>query len=145
MVDALLNDKFLLVREHKIGQHANFHEVQKVSTYFDPHSFMRGCEFMALLYLVGKDLEVLFKDAAHRSLADSSLCGQFGRRTTGICPQLFPRVFNHSLSSNCSLSALARSIGCLACLPELLDHFPNRFTPNLKLFCNGRITLTLFM
>ena len=145
MVDVLLNVKFLLVREHQIGQHAIFHEVQKVSTSFDPHSFMRECELMALLHLVGEGLEVLLKAAAHRSLADSSLCGQFGRRTTGICPQLFPHVFNHSLGSNCSLSALARSIGCLACLPELLDHFPHRFTPNLKLFCDGRMILTLFM
>ena len=104
---------------------------------------MRGCELMALLHHVGEGLEVLLKDAAHRSLADSCLCGQFGHRTTGICPLLFPRVFNHSLGLNCSLSALARSIGCLACLPELLDHFPNRCTPNLKLFCDGRITLTL--
>ena len=54
-------------------------------------------------------------------------------------------VFNHSLGSNYSPSALSRSIGCLACLPELPDHFSNRFTPNLKLFCDGRITLTLFM
>ena len=145
MVDALLNVQFLLVREHQIGQHAIFHEVQKVSTSFDLYPFMRGCELMALLHLVGEGLDILLKDAAHRSLADSSLCGQFGRRTTGICLQLFPRVFNHSLGSNCSLSALARSIGCLACLPELLDHFPNRFTPNLKLFCDDRITLTLFM
>ena len=53
---------------------------------------MRGCELMALLHLVGEGLEVLLKNAAHRSLADSSLCGQFGRRTTGICPQLFPHV-----------------------------------------------------
>ena len=141
MVDALLNVKFLLVREHQIGQHAIFHEVQKVSTSFDLHSFMRGCELMALLHLVGKGLEVLLKDAAHRSLEDSSLCCQFGRRTTGICPQLFSRVFNHSLGSNSFISALTRSIGCLACLPELLDHFPNSFTPNLKLFCDGRITL----
>ena len=145
MVDALLNVKFLLVREHQIGQHAIFHEVQKVSTSFDPHSFMSGYKLMALLHLVREGLEVLLKDAAHRSLADSSLCGQFGRRTTGICPQLFSRVFNHSLDSNCSLSALTRLIGCLACLPELLDHFPNRFTPNLKLFCDGQITLTLFI
>ena len=93
MVDALLNVKFLLVRDHQIRQHAIFHEVQKVPTSFDPHSFMRRCELMALLHLVGEGLEVLIKDAAHRSLADSSLCGQFGRRTTGICPQLFPRVF----------------------------------------------------
>ena len=106
---------------------------------------MRGCKLMALLHFEGEGLEVLLKDAAHRSLADFSLCGQFGRRTTGICPQLFPRVFNYSLGSNCCLSALARSSGCLACLPELLDHFSNRFTPNLKLFCDGRITLTLFM
>ena len=145
MADSLLNVKFLLVREHQIGQHAIFRKVQKVSTSFDPHSFMRGCELMALLHLLGEGLEVFLKDAAHRSLADSSLCGQFDRRTTEICFQLFPRVFNHSLSSNCSLSALARSIGCLTCLPELLDHFPNRFTPNLKLFCDGQITLTLFM
>ena len=145
MVDALLNVKFLLVREHQIGQHAIFHEVQQVSTSFDPHSFMRGCELMALLHLVGEGLEVLLKDAAHRSLADCSLCGQLGRRTTGIGPQLFPRVFNHSLGLNCSLSALARSNGCLVCHPELLDHFQTRFTPNLKLFCDGRITLTLFM
>ena len=113
-----------------------------------PSSFMRGCELMALLNLVGECLEVLLKDAAHRSLADSSFCCQFGRRTMGLCPQLFPRVFNHSLGSNCSLSTLARSIGCLASLPELLellDPFPNRFTPNLKLFWDGRITLTLFM
>ena len=142
MVDALLNVKFLLLREHQIGQHAIFHEVQKVSTSFDPHSFMRECELMALLHLVGECLEVLLKD---RSLADSSLCGQFGRRTTVICPQLFPRVFIHSLDSNCSLSALSRSIGWISCLPELLDHFPNRITPNLKLFCDGRNTLTLFM
>ena len=93
MVDALLNVKFLLVREHQIGQHAIFHEVQKVSTSFDPHSFMCGCELMALLHLVGEGLEVLLKDAAHRCLADSSLCGQFARQTTRICPQLFPRVF----------------------------------------------------
>ena len=33
----------------------------------------------------------------------------------------------------------------MACLPELLDHFPNRFTPNLKLFCDGGITVTFFM
>ena len=145
MVDSLLNVKFLLVRDHQIGQHSIFHEVQKVSTSFDPHSFMRGCKLMALLHLVGEFLEVLLKDAAHRSLADSSLCGQFGRRTTGICSQPFPRVFNHSLGSNCFLYALAQSIGCLACLSELLDYFPNRFTPNLKLFCDGRITLTLFM
>ena len=116
-----------------------------MSTSFDPHLFMRGCELMALLHLVGEGLEVLLKDAAHRSLADSSLCGQFGRQTSGICPQLFPRVFIHLLGSNCSLSALARSIRCLACLPKFLDHFPNRFTPNLKLFCNDRITLTLSM
>ena len=145
MVDALLNVKFLLVREHQIGQHAIFHEVQKVLTSFDPHSFMRGCERLALLHLVGEGLGVLLKDTAHRSLDDSSLCSQFGLRTTGICFQLFPRVFKHSLDANCSLSALARSIGCLACLPELLDHFSSRFTPNLKLFCDGRITLTLFM
>ena len=106
---------------------------------------MRGCELMALLHLVGEGLEVLLSDAAHRSLADSSVCGQFDRRTPGICPQLFPCVFNHSLGSNCSLFALARSIGCLACLPELLDHFPDCFTPNLKLFYDGRITLALFM
>ena len=31
MVDALLNVKSLFVREHQIGQHAIFHEVQKVS------------------------------------------------------------------------------------------------------------------
>ena len=142
MVDALLNVKFLLIREHQIGQHAIFHEVRKVSTSFDPHSFMRGCEFMAFLHLVGEGLEVLFKDAAYRSVADSSLCDQFGRRTTGICSQLFPRVFSHSLGSNCSLSALAWSIGWLACLNELLDYFLNRFSPNLKLFCNGRITPT---
>ena len=73
--DTLLNVKFLLVREHQIGQHDIFHEVQKVSTSFDPHSFMRGCELMALLHLVGEGLEVLLKDAVHRSLADSSLCG----------------------------------------------------------------------
>ena len=136
---------FKFVREHQIGQHAIFHEVPKVSTSFDPHSFMRGCELMALLHLVGEGLEVLLKDAAHWSLADSSLCGQFGRRMTGICPQLFPRVFKQSLGSNCSLSALARSIECPACLPELLDHFPNSFSPNLKLFCDGRISLSLFM
>ena len=65
-----------------------------MSTSFDPHSFMRGCELLALLNLVVEGFEVLLKDAGHRSLADSSLCGQ-------ICPQLFPRVFNHSLSSNC--------------------------------------------
>ena len=98
---------------------------------------MRGCELMALLNLIGEGLEVLLKDAAHRSLADSSFCGQFGRQTTGICPQLLPRVFNHPLGLNCPLSALARSIGCLARLPELLDHFPNSFTPNLKLFGDG--------
>ena len=142
MVDALLNVKFLLVREHQIGQHAIFHEVQKVLTSFDPRSFMRRSELMALLHLVGEGLEVLLENAAHRSLADSSLCGQFGRRTTEI---YLPRIFNHSLGSNCSLSALARSIECLVCLPELLDHFPNRFTPNLKRFCDGQITLTLFM
>ena len=145
MADALFNVKFLLVREHQIGQHAIFHEVQKVSTSFDPHSFMRGCKLMALLHLVGEGLEVLVKDAAHRSLADSSFFGQFGHWTTEICPQLFPCAFNHSLGSKCFLSALARSIGYLACLPEFLDHFPNRFTPNLKLFCDGRIALTLFM
>ena len=116
-----------------------------MSKSFDPHSFVCGCELMALLHLVGEGHEVLFKDAAHRSQADSSLCGQFGHRTTGICPQLFPRVFSHSLGSNCCLSALARSIECLACLPELFDHFLNCFAPNLKLFCDGRITLTLFM
>ena len=114
MVDALLNVKFLLVREHQMAQHAIFHEVQKVSTSFDPHSFMRGCELMALLHLVGKDLEVLLKDAAHRSLADSSLCGQFGRWTTEICPQLFTRVFNHSLGSNCSLSGPVDWMSCLS-------------------------------
>ena len=53
MVDALLNVKFLLVREHQIGQHAIFHEIQKVSTSFDPHSFTHGCELLALLHLVG--------------------------------------------------------------------------------------------
>ena len=53
--------------------------------------FMRECELMALLHLVGEGLEVLPKDAAHRNLADFSLCGQFGRRTE-ICCQLFPRV-----------------------------------------------------
>ena len=95
----LLNVKFLLVREHQIGQHSIFHEVQKVSTSFDPHSFMRGCELMALLHLVGKGLEILLKDAAHRCLADCNHCGQFGRRTTEICPQLFPHVFNHLLGS----------------------------------------------
>ena len=68
-----------------------------------------------------------------------------GRRTTGICPQLFPRVFKLLLGSNCFLSALAGSIECLAYLPELLDPFSNRFTPNLKLFCDGRITLPLFI
>ena len=115
-----------------------------MSTSFDPHSFIRGCKLKALLHLAGEGLEVLLKDAAHRSLADSSLCGQFGRRTTEICSQLFSRGFSHSLGSNCSLSARSRSIGCLACLPELLDHFPNRFTPNLKLFCDGRKT-HLFM
>ena len=123
MVDALLNVKFLLVREYQIGQHAIFHEVQKVSTSFDPHSFMRGCELMALLHLVEEGLETLLKNAAHQSLADCSLCVQFGRRTKGIYPQIFPRVFKHSLGSNCSISALARSTGCLVCLPELLDHF----------------------
>ena len=61
-----------------------------------------------LLHLVGEGLEVLLKDAANQSLADSSLCGQFGHRTTGICPQLLSRVFNHSLGSHCSLSALAQ-------------------------------------
>ena len=142
MVDALLNVKFLLVREHHIEQHAIFHEVQKMSTSFNIHSSMRRCELTALLHLVGEGLEVLLKDAAHRSLADSSLCGQFGHRTTGICPLLFSRVFNHLLGSNYSLSALAQSIRCLAYLSELLGHFPNRFTPNLKLFCDGRITLT---
>ena len=90
MVDALLNVKFLLVREHLNGQHAIFHEVQKMSTSCDPHSFKRGCDLMALLHLVGEGLEVFLKDAAHRSLADASLCGQFGHRTTGICPLLFP-------------------------------------------------------
>ena len=145
MVDALLNVKFLLVREHQIGQNAFFHEVQKVATSFDPHSFMRGCELMALLHLVGDGLEVLLKDAAHRSLADSSLCGQFGCQTTEICPQLVPRVFYHSLGSYCPLSALARSIGCLASLPELLNHFPNRFTLNMKLFWDCWITFTLFI
>ena len=116
-----------------------------MSTSFDPHSFMRGCELMALLHLVGEGLVILLKNAAHQSLADSNVCVQFGRRATGICSQLFPRVFNHSLGWNCSFSALARSIGCLACLLELLDYFSNRFTPNLKLFCDGRIILALFM
>ena len=62
----------------------------------------------------------------------------------GDLSSIFPSCFYHSLGSNCSLTALARSIRCLACLPELLNHFPNSFTPKLKLFCNGRITLTLF-
>ena len=75
MIDALLNVKFLLVREHQTGQHAIFHEVQKVSTSFDLHLFMCECELMALLHLVGEGLEVLLKDAAYRSLADSRLCG----------------------------------------------------------------------
>ena len=69
MVDALLNVKFLLVREHQI---VICHEVQKVLTSFDPHSFMRGCELMALLHLIGEGLEVPLKNAAHQSLADSS-------------------------------------------------------------------------
>ena len=116
-----------------------------MSTSFDPHLFMSECELIALLHLVGEGLEVLRKDVAHQSLADSSLCGQFCRRTTGIRSQLYTRVLSRSLGSNCSLSALARSIGCLTCLSELVDHFPNRFAPNLKLFCDGRITLTLFM
>ena len=115
-----------------------------MSTSFDPYLFMRGRELTALLHLVGEGLEVLLSNAAHRSLADSSLCGQFSRRTTGICSQLFSLVFLpfawFELFSFCS----GPVVGCLACLPELLDHFPNRFTPNLKLFCDGRITLTLF-
>ena len=61
MVEALLNVKFLLVREHQTGQHAIFHEVQKVSTSFDPHSFMGGCELMALLHLVGDGLVVFLR------------------------------------------------------------------------------------
>ena len=56
MVDALLNVKFLLVREHQIGQHTIFHEVQKVATSLDPHSFKRGCKLMALLHLIGEGL-----------------------------------------------------------------------------------------
>ena len=53
-----------IAKELQIGQHAIFHEAQKVSTSFDPHSFMRGCELMALLHLVGEGLEVLLKDSA---------------------------------------------------------------------------------
>ena len=113
-----------------------------MSTSFVPHSVMRGCELMALLHLVGEGLEVILKDAAHRSLADISFCGQFGR---GDLSSTFPSCFQtfawFELFSFCP----ARSIGCLACLTEFLDPFPNRFTPNLKLFCDGRITLPLFM
>ena len=64
-----------------------------VLTSFDPHSFMRSCEFMALLHLVGEGREVLLKDAAHRSLANSSLCGQLGRRMTGDLSSTFPSCF----------------------------------------------------
>ena len=41
---------------------------------------------------VGEGLGVLLNYAAHWSLADSSLCGQLGHRTTGIRAQLFSRV-----------------------------------------------------
>ena len=92
-VDSLLNVKFLLIREHQIRQNAIFHEVQKVSTSFHPHSFMRGCQLLALRHLVGEGLEVLLKNAAHRRLADSSLCGQFGRRMMGICTLNFSLMF----------------------------------------------------
>ena len=37
-----------------------------------------------LLHLVGEGLEVLLKNAAQRSLVDSILCGQFGRRIEGF-------------------------------------------------------------
>ena len=57
----------------KLGSMPSSMRFRRCRHLFDPYSFMRGCELMALLRLVGEGLEVLLKDIFHSDIF-SNIC-----------------------------------------------------------------------
>ena len=55
------------------------------------------------------------------------------------------KTFPYEMQKHHELTPTHERMRVERCLPELLNHFSNRFTSNLQLFCDGRITVTLFV